>query len=366
MNPILSDSADLVTNTTCTVLDGVLEKQHSEEPHRGHLGMSQIGHEDARTLWLKFRWSLPDAPEARMLRIFRLGNLLEDETAILLRLLPDLELHTGQNGQQFRFRELGGHFAGSMDGCLLGVPEAPKTWHVWEAKSANGKRFKELIKAESIHAWDETYWTQSQCYMGASGMNRCLFTVYNKDTSEIYAERIRLDKTIWPAMIARAERVISAAEPPASIYPNREFFKVRFMSDLQQAIYWSDRLPEPNCRNCRFTTPILDGEGARWHCGRENILLPLTQQRTGCPLHNWLPALVPAQPVEVYPDFIIYETTDGLQFSNVDEDGTASVDAHVYSSWELMHLSQWGLTGKTLTAALAELRRPSPENNIPF
>jgi hypothetical protein len=167
-------------------------------------------------------------------------------------------------------------------------------------------------------------------------------------------------------MVAQAERIISAVEPPKSSYPNREFYKVRFMTDLQQAIYWGDRLPEPNCRNCRFSTPILEGEGARWHCSRENNLLPLKQQRAGCQSHNWLPSLVPAQPVKIYPDFIIYETSDGLQFSNVDDDATASVDSYVFSSWELTHLSQWGLTAKTLAAALAELRKPSIEDDIPF
>ena len=361
-----TDDADLVVNTILRVMDDILEKASTEEPSRGHLGMSQIGHEDARTLWFKFRWSMPDELKARTLRIFRLGNLVEDETATLLRLIPGLELHTDQDGKQFSFHALGGHFSGSMDGCLVGIPEAPKTWHVWEAKSAKDKKFKELIKAGSIKKWNKTYWTQAQCYMGVSGMHRCLFTVYNKDTSEIFSERIRLDKTIWPAMVAHAERIISADEPPKSSYPNREFYKVRFMTDLQQAIYWGDRLPEPNCRNCRFSTPILEGEDARWHCSRENNLLSLKQQRAGCQSHNWLPALVPARPVKIYPDFIIYETSDGLQFSNVDDDATASVDSYVFSSWELTHLSQWELTAKTLTTAMAELRKPSFEDDIPF
>ncbi len=64
-----------------------------------------------------------------------------------LKSVPGIELHTqGQDGKQINFKLFGGHFAGSLDGVIRGIPEAPKTWHVWECKTANrhlntGRRF---------------------------------------------------------------------------------------------------------------------------------------------------------------------------------------------------------------------------------
>ncbi|OSM04164.1 hypothetical protein MAIT1_04014 [Magnetofaba australis IT-1] len=367
---MIAENADLVENATLTALDQATLSARAEEKRRGHLGMSQIGHEDARTLWLRFRWSLPDDFSAKLLRVFRMGHVVESETAALLRRIPGVEMHTDADGSQFSFHELGGHFSGSMDGCIRGVPEAPSTWHVWECKSAKKAGFRELLKAGSIAKWNETYWVQAQCYMGASGMSRALFTVYNKDSSEIFAERLRIDKTIWPAMIARAERIITADEPPESVWPNREFYKVRFMSERQQAIYWGDQLPEPNCRNCRFASPLLNQEGAVWSCRKHRSSLSLERQQKGCPNHNWLPAFIPGKVLEAHADFVTYKLPDGFSFSNVEDDAAASDSHHVYSSWDLAHLSQWDFKKETFENAMAAMTAPAKgpirSEEIPF
>ena len=44
-------------------------------------------------------------------------------------------------GEQFRWRTLGGHFSGAVDGLAKGFPEAPKTLAVTEYKTLNDKYF---------------------------------------------------------------------------------------------------------------------------------------------------------------------------------------------------------------------------------
>jgi hypothetical protein len=44
-------------------------------------------------------------------------------------------------------RDEAGHFGGSMDAVALGIPEAPKTWHLCEFKTHNAKSFADLQKA---------------------------------------------------------------------------------------------------------------------------------------------------------------------------------------------------------------------------
>ena len=96
-----SNEADLIKNTTLRALDeGMPIGQEL-----GHLGMSQIGKSDERSLWFKFHWSLPDKPIARVLRIFRVGHILEEEVVALLRNIPGVTVHekNPQTGAQFNF-----------------------------------------------------------------------------------------------------------------------------------------------------------------------------------------------------------------------------------------------------------------------
>ena len=149
-----------------TQLDEHIVKTEQARERRGHLGFSQIGNKDERTIWLKHRWCLNDIEDARVLRIFRLGDAIEEELARFIRQVPGIKFFATdpENGKQFRFKFLGGHFAGSMDGCILGIPEAPKTWHVWEAKSAKDSKFKELLKAKGgVKDWSDDYWGQAHC-----------------------------------------------------------------------------------------------------------------------------------------------------------------------------------------------------------
>lgn len=336
-----ADDADLIERTTARLID---EYMPIELP-RGHLGMSQIGKKDERTLWLQFRWSLPDVPTPRTRRIFRVGHALESEIISLLKNIPGVEVHdrNPSTGGQFNFKFIGGHFAGSMDGCIQGIPES-KQWHVLEIKTVSAKRFADLQK-QGVETWSPEYFAQLQCYMGATGMERALFMAYCKDNSELHIERVKFIPMAFDTLLAKAERLINSSEPPASSYPKREWFEAKFMSEAAQKVYWGDTLPAPNCRNCRFASPRLDTPNAEWWCGLLAQNITIGSQRVGCDRHNYLLALMPAELQELGDITTRYKAQDGTGFINAfDTDRRPSV----YSSKELYAISQHGLNAATL------------------
>lgn len=332
----LDTHTPLVEPATARAMDEAVAAQHAKEAPRGHLGMSAIGGPCDRLLWLKFRWSLPDTPAPRILRVFKVGHLLEMAMIDWLRMVPGVELHTmGQDNRQIGFSFFGGHFAGSLDGVIKGVPEAPKTWHVWECKTANTKRFAELVKT-GIKEWAPEYWAQAQCYMGAIKMERAIFTVINKDDSQIYTERLEFDPMTWDALQARALHILEATEPPPPTWKGPDDWQAKIkLSPDAMGVYFKRELPELNCRNCRFSAPVLEGEGARWACAKWKKLQSLSEQKAGCSQHEYVPGLVPLP--------VIGESASGMAYRNADGSTVVNgpvADEMTFSSNELFHLGK--------------------------
>jgi len=333
---------------TLAAIDTAIEAQIHATPPRGHLGMSQIGKADTRTLWLQFRGCLPNAHAPRTERIFRLGDAIEEELARYLRMVPGVSLHTeDEHGQQFRFSFLGGHFGGSMDGAVIGLPEAPKTWHVWEAKSVSAKRFRDLEK-NGVKAWSPEYYAQLQCYMGASGMDRALFMAYCKDDSRIYTERVKAEPQEWSALLVKAERILEAQEPPASCFRDKSWYEAQWMDPVTSAIYWRERLPpRPTCRNCRFSAPDLSSlSDANWICTLAEEWIPADVEPHGCPHHQWIHALCPLDVIDADTERTTYQLPTGEPITN---------SANGYSSRELSELSKQQFAGvDTLSTSIRE------------
>jgi len=114
-----------------------LIKQHIEDsqpdkPTRGYLGMSAIGHDCSRKLWYDFRFcTMPHFDAISLLR-FADGHNSEDITAQRIRdAIPEMEFLTHkQNGEQFGFIDIGGHFRGHCDGIGSGFPEFGSEWAI--------------------------------------------------------------------------------------------------------------------------------------------------------------------------------------------------------------------------------------------
>ena len=348
----------LFVNRTDIQLDRAMQKAIDASPPRGHMGLSSVSNPDMRTTWLNFRWCLVEKISPRKQRIFDIGNMLEEAIIQKLRTIPGLTLHDcdPETGKQFRFSYYGGHVGGSMDGVALGVPEAPKTWHIFEAKSANSNSYKQLIKAGSIEAWNPTYYGQAQNYMGASGLTRALFVVYNKDTSELYFERIRVNKAYFKQTLLNIEDMLCMDGPPMSIYKPTDYRLKNYKSEQYQRVYWGEELPAPNCRNCKHSEIRSDGDQL-WKCNRWNKTITILEQVKGCSLHLYMPALFPGRLIEDHGVIVRYFTPDGVEIWNA-EDETNYPDAHVYQSDQLHGLSMANMLNRNIQdEELSRLRK---------
>lgn len=307
-----------ITSPTVAAIYAGYEKREAAEPRRGHLGASVIGRPCERQLWYAFRWAYQEQFEGRMLRLFQRGHREEDWFAADLR-STGAQVHSvdPRTGQQFRFSAVGGHVGGSMDGCALGLLEAPKTWHVVEYKTHGSKSFAKLEK-EGVQKAKPEHWAQMQLYMRWSGMDRAFYLAVNKDTDALHAERIHAEAEAGERLESKAERIVKSAEPLPKLSDNPAWFECKFCPAF--AICHGGQLPDVNCRTCVHATPEMDGSG-RWSCALHKRDLPLAEQAKGCPSHRYIPALVTfAEPVDADPiaNWVEYRMPDGRIFRNGD------------------------------------------------
>ena len=100
------------TNVISECIDASHER--AQEPPRGHIGASLLGHRCDRYLWLQFRWAAQEKFPGRILRLFRRG---QNEEATVLADLKRIgcALRPGDGQERVSF---GSHVSGSLDGII--------------------------------------------------------------------------------------------------------------------------------------------------------------------------------------------------------------------------------------------------------
>lgn len=285
-----------------------------EKKHKGgfrpHLGASLIGHHCNRYLWLTFRFARETSFPGRLLRLFDTGHREEE------RIVSDLEAIGCEvysvdpsTGRQFNYSTLGGHFGGSMDAAVRGLPEAPDTWHVAEFKTHNQKSFDDLTK-NGVEKSKPQHFAQMQVYMGFTGMTRAVYIAVNKNTDEIYTERVRYDAKTFKALVDRAERVIFSKTPLEKISNDPAWYQCKWCD--YQSICHGTATPNVTCRSCTHSTPVQDGQ---WSCAISQPMQP------GCQEHRYIPILLDnfAEPVDASAagNWVLYRhKTTGNEFVN--------------------------------------------------
>ena len=269
------------------------KKVGDSEPARGYLGASIIGHECSRYLWYCFRQCCKRTFSGRLYRLFETGDLEEARFVKELRAIGCAVHETDERGQQFSVSALGGHFSGHLDGCAKGVLEAPAAWHVLEFKTHNVKSFGSLVK-NGVKDSKFQHWAQMQVYMHLTGMKRALYLARNKDTDDLYSERIRYDRAGADALIKKAESIIAAIAPPDRISQDSEYYQCRWC-DASEICWSSEGIALPvesvSCRQCCHATPKYDGD-ARWVCERDKRSLSRRDQDAACENHLIVPDLL--------------------------------------------------------------------------
>lgn len=277
------------------------------------MGASLIGHECERHIWLSWRWAIKPSFPGRVLRMFSTGVREESRLVEELRGIGATVWETDPNtGGQWRVSAVRGHFGGSLDGVAQGLPEAPKTPAVLEFKTHNHKSFTQVIEQRVRKAKPQHY-DQMQIYMGLMELDRALYMAVDKDTDDVYCEWVHFDGERFEQLMAKAERLVNAAEPPARISEDPTFFICKWCNF--HSLCHGGSAAEANCRTCCHATP---GENATWRCEHHGTELQEHKQRTGCEQHLMIPALVPyAEPIDGGSAWVAYKhRASGKTFVN--------------------------------------------------
>lgn len=317
---------------------------------RNYLGMSEIGEQCWRMLWYRFRNVLEETLTLKSLLAIEDGYKQEDIMAARLRLVPGIKLETvdPETGEQFAVKLLGGHFAGHLDGKIIGIYESPKTPHIWENKAVNEDKFKKLKnlilsegEKQALKLWDETYYAQAVIYMKSFKLTRHYMTVESPGGRDYTSCRTEANNKEATALIAKAEAIIKADRPPQRLSENRSFYKCGWCR--MKEICFDNKVPFSGCRVCAFSEPIVDDKtgNASWKCYKKNI--EFIGQGQVCDLHLFLNTLVPFKTIDFdksnpTPNWIKYSTPEGDVFYNINAEAKKINNAVCLTSKEIYDL----------------------------
>jgi len=217
----MSNLAEIINQTsTVSAVDLLYE---SEFEQRRRLGLSQVGHHCPRYLWYKHRGFDEIPPDGRTLRLFELGNIIEEHLADDLK-KAGCNLHSQQKKIKFSYDAI--TLRGSCDGIIEGLIESSQP-HLWECKTMNNKGFTRLLKV-GYEKYNEQYKAQVHAYMLGLKLNRAFVTVYNKDNSALYQERIKLDRSWIIDKLQDVFRTITQKTIPERVCPRMDFWQAKF------------------------------------------------------------------------------------------------------------------------------------------
>jgi len=233
----MADLSFLAETGTVARIDRAYEAANKP---RAHLGLSAAGDPCARKIWYMHHGRVGEQQFGRVLRLFSLGNAIEDEIIAGLRLAGCIV--TDQQ-KEVRFTQDGVELLGHIDGIVTGLEESSQP-HLLEAKSASNKRFKELQKHSDYRKFSEAYFWQVNFYMLGLGLNRAAAFIYNKDNSELMMVRVRLDRE---ATIEKLQQIFETitGELPERICPKEEYYKARFCNYREMCFHGAAPAPEP-------------------------------------------------------------------------------------------------------------------------
>lgn len=300
-----------ITSPTLDAIEAAVVAAEALNPRRGYIGASSIGNPCERHLFYQFRMAHePEQFTGRMLRLFDTGHAEEVRMIAWLRMAGvDVQDVDPETGEQWEVEALDGHFKGHLDGILTGLLEAPKTAHLLECKTHNAKSFAQL-KKHGVAVAKPEHVAQMQVYMHLKSLTRAAYLAKNKDTDELYLERIHYDQAHALQLLAKAERIRDANDAPERI-GTADSFACKFCAS--HALCHEGAPALRNCRTCMHSA--WDKEGC-WHCLRHDRELTVEDQHAGCPNHLYLPSLVNGEQIDAdeTAETVTYRMADGCEW----------------------------------------------------
>lgn len=308
-------------NHTVTAIYAAYEAERAERGKWEGLGISisALGAECDRVLYYDFRWiSKQEHVDGLKAITFETGELEEERLLNNLEMIGcEVQRVDPETGKQFRYSAVNGHLRGKSDGKALGLPEAPKTWHKVECKSAKNAYFNPIVK-KGVKEGYYAHYVQATTYGFLGGLDRVLYMVRNKDTGAIHTERLEVIAEESLRLLAKAERIVYSEEPPPKLHTNPKAKAAYACGYCRHRGVCHDRhWPRMTCRTCIHGAPAREGD-ARWTCARWSKPLSPDEQRAACPAHLYLPTLIPGEVLEVNEEAetIRYRLADGSEWTD--------------------------------------------------
>ena len=300
---------------TLAEADNRIELREAEKPKRSYLGMS-AGGDCARKQYYRF-YGVQSAPfEAKTLKNFRDGHRTEDLVIEDLRGVEGLTIvdRDPETGRQIEVSDFDGHFRGHLYFEVLGLKQAPKTWHVGEVKCASDKKFLEFKKAkekygdkQTLFNWNTTYYVQAQLYMAYRGRKRHWTVVASAGGRDWTSCRTDYDSEQAEYYINSAQRIVDQPQIiPDRISESADYYLCKWC-EFNQVCHEQQAVVR-HCRTCVWGEP---GEARSWQCIKFRKPLSETEQAVGCAEQRYRPTFVNGQVTGIGDDFIEYETLNG-------------------------------------------------------
>jgi hypothetical protein len=282
---------------------------YKKDAPRPHLGASVVGMACSRAMVYHWRHAADSNFDGRMLRLFKTGHLSEDRIIAELREAGYEVKDRDENGKQYRFHDLKGHFAGSCDGMIKVGDE----WHLLEVKTHSQKSFDDLIK-KGVKESKPQHVVQMLVYMHYFKLDKAVYIAENKNTSELYTEIVQSNEQGVLKLIESIKTFIIDNESglPDRISENTTWYQCK-MCDYYD-ICQGDTFPNAGCRTCGFVTVADQGN---WHCEKHKSNVPFEYQSQGCKNHIYIPPLISKwKPVEMKDDTVTYSNDKGETLVN--------------------------------------------------
>lgn len=226
---------DPVVEHIKAAVDNAIVAGEKKRKRRKYIGASSIGDECQRKIQYRYL-NYPVDPDkefsAQTLRIFQFGHEIEDYAAKWIKGAGfDLRTEDSQ-GEQFGFSIADDQIRGHIDGVVCDGPVAMGYPCLWENKSANDSKFKAFMR-HGVAKANPVYATQIALYQTYMELteNPALFTVVNKNTSEIYYELVPYNPVLAQEASDRAVNILTAAKA-GDILPriaqSKDFFLCKF------------------------------------------------------------------------------------------------------------------------------------------
>jgi len=202
------------SNAINKLIDEAIVKKRSSQPRRKYLGASSLGKACSREIQYEYLQTPKEKGlSGRVLRIFELGHILEDEMVKHFRNAGFDLRNEKKNGEQFGFEAADGQISGHIDGVLCDGPDCIKYPALWEAKTMSEKKWNDFVK-NGVAKSHPVYAAQVALYQAYMDLTQCpaVLTAINKNTSAYYHEIIPFNAQLAQETSDKAVNILHAGD----------------------------------------------------------------------------------------------------------------------------------------------------------